>query len=97
MKSISGKDFARLLEKKGWELKRVKGSHRVYAKEGNPARISIPIVICIPLITEGLRPAGRPFVCGVRDLRGWFLIFRQAAAPDASARHVRRLFQYPIT
>ena len=43
MKSISGKAFARLLEKKGWELKHVKGSHHVYMKEGNPARISVPI------------------------------------------------------
>jgi len=40
---ISGKDFARLLEKKGWELRRTKGSHHVYAKAGNPARISVPI------------------------------------------------------
>lgn len=43
MKSISGKEFAKLLEKRGWELKRVKGSHPVYVKEGNPARISVPI------------------------------------------------------
>lgn len=43
MKSISGKDFARLLEQKGWQLKRVKGSHHVYVKPGNPARISVPI------------------------------------------------------
>ncbi|MCI0696262.1 type II toxin-antitoxin system HicA family toxin [candidate division KSB1 bacterium] len=43
MKSVSGKDFARLLEKKGWQLKRVKGSHHVYVKPGNPARISVPI------------------------------------------------------
>jgi predicted RNA binding protein YcfA (HicA-like mRNA interferase family) len=43
VKGISGKEFARLLEKKGWELKHVKGSHHVYMKEGNPARISIPI------------------------------------------------------
>ena len=43
MKSVSGKEFARLLEKHGWELKRVKGSHHVYVKEGNPARISVPI------------------------------------------------------
>ena len=42
MKTISGKDFARLLEKKGWELRRTKGSHHVYVKEGNPARISVP-------------------------------------------------------
>ena len=43
MKSVSGKDLARLLEKHGWELKRVTGSHHIYAKPGNPARISVPI------------------------------------------------------
>ena len=43
MKAISGKDFAKLLEKKGWELRRTKGSHHIYAKAGNPARISVPI------------------------------------------------------
>ncbi|NUO82679.1 type II toxin-antitoxin system HicA family toxin [candidate division KSB1 bacterium] len=43
MKSVSGKDFVRLLEKNGWQLKRISGSHHVYAKPGNPARISVPI------------------------------------------------------
>ena len=43
MKVISGKDLAKLLEKKGWELRRTKGSHHVYAKVENPARISVPI------------------------------------------------------
>ncbi len=43
MKSISGKDFAKQLEKHGWELERVKGSHHVYMKAGNPARISVPV------------------------------------------------------
>ncbi|HMQ53259.1 MAG TPA: type II toxin-antitoxin system HicA family toxin [Anaerolineae bacterium] len=43
MKAISGKKFAQLLEKRDWELKRVKGSHHVYMKPGNPARISVPI------------------------------------------------------
>ena len=43
MKAISGKDFAKLLEKKGWELGRTKGSHHIYAKVGHPARISVPI------------------------------------------------------
>jgi predicted RNA binding protein YcfA (HicA-like mRNA interferase family) len=43
LKTVSGKDFARLLEKHSWELKRVTGSHHVYAKAGNPARISVPI------------------------------------------------------
>ena len=43
MKSVSGKDLARLLEKHGWELKRISGSHHIYAKPGNSARISLPI------------------------------------------------------
>ena len=43
MRSISGKEFVRLLEKKGWELKRIKGSHHVYTKKGNMARISVPV------------------------------------------------------
>jgi predicted RNA binding protein YcfA (HicA-like mRNA interferase family) len=43
VKQISGKEFASLLEENGWELKRIKGSHHVYTKPGNPARISIPI------------------------------------------------------
>jgi predicted RNA binding protein YcfA (HicA-like mRNA interferase family) len=43
MKSVSGKAFARLLERKGWELKRIRGSHHVYMKEGQPIRISVPI------------------------------------------------------
>ncbi len=43
MKSVSGKEFARLLEKKGWQLKRINGSHHVYAKSGNPARLSVPV------------------------------------------------------
>ena len=43
MKSISGRGFARVLERHGWELKRISGSHRIYAIAGNPARISLPI------------------------------------------------------
>ncbi|MFM8331467.1 MAG: type II toxin-antitoxin system HicA family toxin [Candidatus Methylumidiphilus sp.] len=43
MKSISGKAFARLLERRGWKLIRVSGSHHVYMKAGSPARISLPI------------------------------------------------------
>ena len=43
MKALSGREFARLLEKHGWQLARVKGSHHVYTKSGHAARISIPI------------------------------------------------------
>jgi len=49
VRAISGKDFEKLLEKKGWELRRTKGSHHIYAKAGNPARISVPIHGSSPL------------------------------------------------
>jgi len=34
LKSISGKAFAKILEKKGWILRRISGSHHIYVKEG---------------------------------------------------------------
>ena len=43
MKSVTGKKFARLLEKHGWNLLRIQGSHHIYGKEGSIVRISIPI------------------------------------------------------
>ena len=43
MRAISEKEFAKLLEKNGWELRRTEGSHHIYANAGNTARISVPI------------------------------------------------------
>jgi predicted RNA binding protein YcfA (HicA-like mRNA interferase family) len=43
MKQISGKRFCKLLESKGWILKRIQGSHHIFMKEGNIARISVPV------------------------------------------------------
>lgn len=43
MKAPSGRDFARLIERQGWRLLRVSGSHYVYGKAGTVVRISIPI------------------------------------------------------
>jgi predicted RNA binding protein YcfA (HicA-like mRNA interferase family) len=43
MKSISGKDFCKLLERKGWELVRINGSHHIYIKKGTTYRISVPV------------------------------------------------------
>ena len=43
MKSVSGKSFAKMLEKSGWILLRVQGSHYIYGKTGNEARISVPV------------------------------------------------------
>lgn len=43
MKSVSGKRFARVLEQHGWQVLRVQGSHHIYGKAGNAARISVPV------------------------------------------------------
>ena len=43
MKAISGKRFCKLVESKGWELKRINGSHHIFSKAGENARISVPV------------------------------------------------------
>lgn len=43
MKAINGKKLCQILEKKGWQLKRINGSHHIYAKAGNIVRISVPV------------------------------------------------------
>ena len=43
MKPISGKNFAKILERNGWKLLRIHGSHHIYGKTGSIVRISLPI------------------------------------------------------
>lgn len=43
MKSVSGKELARIVEQQGWNLLRVNGSHHIYGKQGSDVRLSIPI------------------------------------------------------
>jgi len=43
MKSMSGKELAKQLEREGWILLRIQGSHHIYGKPGNPERLSVPI------------------------------------------------------
>lgn len=43
MKSLSGKDFEKILKKNGWKLARIQGSHHIYIKKGQKERISLPI------------------------------------------------------
>lgn len=43
MKVLSGKEFAKLVERHGWQLLRVHGSHHIYGKAGSAVRLSIPI------------------------------------------------------
>ncbi len=41
MKALSGHEFARVLERHGWRLLRVRGSHHLYGK--GPQRIAVPV------------------------------------------------------
>ena len=43
MKTLSGQRFCRVLEAHGWDLMRIRGSHRIYAKAGCEVRISVPV------------------------------------------------------
>jgi predicted RNA binding protein YcfA (HicA-like mRNA interferase family) len=43
MKSVSGKEFTKILERHGWILLRVQGSHHIYGKTGSNVRLSVPI------------------------------------------------------
>jgi predicted RNA binding protein YcfA (HicA-like mRNA interferase family) len=43
MKAVSGRDFGRFVERRGWRLLRVNGSHHIYGKAGSVVRLSIPI------------------------------------------------------
>ena len=43
MKQVTGKELARAIQKRGWELARIKGSHHIFIKAGNRERIVIPI------------------------------------------------------
>ena len=43
MKAVTGKRFCAMLEARGWQLRRISGSHHIYTKTGIPARISVPV------------------------------------------------------
>jgi predicted RNA binding protein YcfA (HicA-like mRNA interferase family) len=43
MKTVSGKEFAKALERHGWKLMRIHGSHHIYGKDGSDVRLSVPI------------------------------------------------------
>lgn len=49
MTPLSGREFARRAERRGWTLLRVNGSHHIYGKPGEQARLSIPIHGAKPL------------------------------------------------
>jgi len=43
VKSVSGKQLCRVLEKHGWELKRTHGSHHIYVKSGHEEILTVPV------------------------------------------------------
>lgn len=43
MKNINGKTLCKILEDNGWNLIRISGSHHVFAKENEEARIVVPV------------------------------------------------------
>jgi predicted RNA binding protein YcfA (HicA-like mRNA interferase family) len=43
MKAVSGKALCKILEQRGWVLKRITGSHHIYSKEGVDVIISVPV------------------------------------------------------
>jgi predicted RNA binding protein YcfA (HicA-like mRNA interferase family) len=55
MKSVTGREFARLVERRGWSLLRINGSHHIYGKSGSVVRLSVPIHGSRPLKTGLLR------------------------------------------
>jgi predicted RNA binding protein YcfA (HicA-like mRNA interferase family) len=62
MKNITGKKLCKILEDNGWTLVRISGSHHVYTKDGEEARIVVPVhgnkKIKIGLLKAILKTAG---------------------------------------
>ncbi len=64
MRAISGKELTRLLERHGWVLLRIQGSHHIYGKSGSAVRLSVPVhgnrPLRIGLLRHLLKMAGLP-------------------------------------
>jgi len=62
MRSVSGKEFAKILERNGWTLLRIQGSHHIYGKVGSIVRLSVPVhknqTLKIGLLSHLMKHAG---------------------------------------
>lgn len=62
MKNITGKKLCKILETNGWKLARINGSHHIYIKDNEEARITVPVhgnkEIKIGLLKAILKTAG---------------------------------------
>ncbi|HHH76388.1 MAG TPA: type II toxin-antitoxin system HicA family toxin [Phycisphaerae bacterium] len=43
MKTISGKKMSDLLQKQGWTLARISGSHHIFVRQDSNLRITVPV------------------------------------------------------
>jgi predicted RNA binding protein YcfA (HicA-like mRNA interferase family) len=43
MKTVSGKEFVKLLQAKGWELQRIRGSHHILRHADFRDSVSVPV------------------------------------------------------
>ena len=43
MKTVSGKEFVKILHTKGWMLKRINGSHHIFSHRDKTEIISVPV------------------------------------------------------
>ncbi len=43
MKQVSGRELAQIVQRRGWTLARIQGSHHVFTMAGRRGRIIIPI------------------------------------------------------
>lgn len=69
MRSVGGKRFSRILERHGWTLLRVHGSHHIYGKPGSIVRLSVPIHGDKPLKSGLLKHLLKMAGLGEDDLR----------------------------
>ena len=62
MKQLSGKQLGTALERHGWELLRVTGSHHIYGRAGSVVRLSVPVhanrALKVGLLRHLLKQAG---------------------------------------
>ena len=55
MKQVSGRHLAAILQRRGWTLNRINGSHHIFTYPGRNERIVVPIHANQPLKTGLLR------------------------------------------
>ena len=76
MKSVSGRDFARVVERRGWSLLRISGSHHIYGKSGS---------VCTAVNSDSRQQAAEDgLVAALGKARG--TLRRRSLAPDEMNR-----------